>query len=91
MQARAARQQRRTSSPPIPLPTDQIASSTPAAAAAPSSRLKAGMPTSRMPIPTPAGSDVKTSVRTPGDASAPSRPFASRALERDLRGSAAAR
>ena len=30
-------------------------SSTPAAAAAPSSRLKAGIPTSRMPIPTPAG------------------------------------
>ena len=49
----------------------------PAGAAAPSAWLNAGIVTSQMPIPTPAGSDVRTSVRTPGDASAPSsRPLA---------------
>ena len=45
-------------------------------AAAPSARLNAGMPTSSIPSPTPAGNDVKTRVRTPGDLSAPSSPRA---------------
>ncbi len=36
--------------------------------------LNAGSVTSQMPMPIPAGSDVSTSVRTPGDASAPSSP-----------------
>ena len=46
----------------------------PAVAAAPLASLNAGSVTSQIPIPIPAGSDVSTSVRTPGEPSAPSAP-----------------
>src|SRR5262245_58744371 len=46
----------------------------PAVAAAPIASLNAGIVTSQIPTPTPAGSEVRASVRTPGDASAPSGP-----------------
>ena len=36
---------------------------------------KVGSTSSSMPIPIPVGSEMNTSVRTPGEASAPSRPL----------------
>ena len=67
------------------------ASRMPAVAAAPLASPNAGSVTSQIPMPMPAGSDVSTSVRTPGDASAPRAPVRGRWGPGASRGSAGAR
>ncbi len=63
--------------PPTPLAADHAASSTPASSFEPSASLKAGSTTSSVPKAKPTGRLASTSVRRPGDASAP-RPRAGR-------------
>jgi len=61
--------------PPVALPNDHTESSTPAHARLPMSSLKAGSVTSIAPKQKPSGSVAATSVRSPGDRSAPSHPW----------------
>ena len=58
--------------PPTPLAADHTASSTPASSFVPSASLNAGSATSIEPSVKPTGRLASTSVRSPGDASAPS-------------------
>ena len=60
--------------PPIALPIDQVASSTPASSARDWSWLNAGTATSSAPIAKPTGTIVITSVRMPGARRTPSNP-----------------
>src|SRR3954447_6336121 len=59
--------------PPTPLPSDQVASSSPAVLRVATSSQKAGNVTSTAPKQNPTGRVAATSVRTPEDCSAPSR------------------
>src|SRR5437016_11803859 len=57
--------------PPTPLPNDQMASSRPAVPRVATSSQNAGNVTSTAPKQNPTGRVAATSVRTPGDCSAP--------------------
>src|SRR5205814_560443 len=57
--------------PPTPLPSDQVASSSPAVPRVATSSQNAGNVTSTAPKQNPTGSVAATSVRTPRDCSAP--------------------
>src|SRR3954452_17698126 len=64
--------------PPTPLPNDQIASSSPAVPRVATSSQNAGNVTSTAPKQNPTGRVAATSVRTPGDCSAPRKWLSSR-------------